>query len=487
MLINMKKFFTRFAAIAMTLVAAFSFVACEQEIDEVLVSDATVEVAVTAKTSQSATFAITTDKAEAVAYYRTTDTKFIATGEFVFKNGKEVEPNTTVEVSMPYLENMEDYRLVVAARAANGAYTVTNTDVHVPDHATSIAIKVDSVACDLIEVVVTPDDYTVKYVVGVGAENSTVADFEAGKISTLEVQGNEPKTVSLDGLQPEQSFIVYAQSYNNEGPGSEVVTLKVTTTEAPAVDVVATMTNTIVADLALTPNDQCGAYSYIVAQKAMWDMYKDGMLGAVLTDEELLETFYMYGMTTDETEAIEGQMEMSGMCGDEFIIGVIVFNVNGGYYGMQFEEFSSPEKVADAPTPSVTVAVGTVTDSTVDLSFTMGEGTEGYYAAVMTIENYEDIVVKGEANLMNYVYGFGTLLTADDNDTWKGLTPSKEYKVVALPFNVNGADGGFGAMVVDGFTTEAAAAGEESASKQIVAPKRMVKYTTAEQLAQMKK
>ena len=118
----MKKFFTRFAAVAMTLVAAFSFVACEEDkVEEVAVSDATVEVAVTAKDAQSATFAITTTKAEAVAYYRTTDTKFIATGDFVFKNGKEVEPNTTVSVSMPYLEEMSDYRLVVAARAANGA------------------------------------------------------------------------------------------------------------------------------------------------------------------------------------------------------------------------------------------------------------------------------------------------------------------------------------------------------------------------------
>lgn len=486
MLINMKKFFTRFAAIAMTLVAAFSFVACEEEkVDEVVVSDATVEVAVTAKTSQSATFAITTDKAEAVAYYRTTDTKFIATGEFVFKNGKEVEPNTTVEVSMPYLENMEDYRLVVAARAANGAYTVTNTDVHVPDHATSIAIKVDSVACDLIQVVVTPDDYTQKYVVGVGAATSTVEQFLAGEVSTLEVQGNEPKTVSLDGLQPEQSIIVYAQSYNNEGPGSDVVTLKVTTTVAPAVEIEAEMTNTIVANVALTPNDQCGAYSYIVVQKATWEEYK--LLFELTTDEEMLETFYMYGMTTDTTEALEGKIEMSGMCDDEYIIGAVVFNVNYGYYGMQFKEFKSPSKDANAPVPGVAITVGAVTAETAELSFAMTEGTAGYYAAVMTIENYEDIVVKGEANLMNYVYGFGTLLTADDNDTWKGLTPSKEYKVVALPFNVNGADGGFGAMVIDGFTTEAAAAGEESASKQIVAPKRMVKYTTAEQLAQMKK
>lgn len=486
MLINMKKFFTRFAAIAMTLVAAFSFVACEDEkVDEVVVSDATVEVAVTAKTSQSATFAITSTNAEAVAYYRTTDTKFIATGEFVFKNGKEVAPNTTAEVEMPYLENMEDYRLVVAARATNGAYTVTNTDVHVPDHATSIAIKVDSVACDCIHVVVTPDDYTQKYVVGVGPATSTVEDFLAGEVSTLEVQGNEPKTVSLDGLLPEQSFMVYAQSYNHEGPGSEVVTLKVTTTVAPAVAIEAEMTNTIVADLSLTPNDQCGAYSYIVVQKATWEEYK--VMFELTTDEEMLEVFYMYGMTTDATETEAGQVEMSGMCDDEYIVGAIVFDVNNNYYGMQFKEFKSPSKDANAPVPAVAITVGEVTAETAELGFAMSEGTAGYYAAVMTAYDYESILANGESNLMNYVYGFGVLLTADDNDTWKGLNPEEEYKVVALPFNVNGADGGFGAMAIDGFTTEAAATTASVANKQIVAPKRMAKYTTAEQLAQIKK
>ena len=159
MLINMKKFFTRFAAVAMTLVAAFSFVACDEKVDEVAVSDATVEVAVTAKTAQSATFAITTTKADAVAYYRTTDTKFLATGEFVFKNGKEVEPNTTVSVEMPHMEEMSDYRLVVAARATNGAYTVTYTNVHIPDLPTTISIAMDKITYSEADIVVTPDDY----------------------------------------------------------------------------------------------------------------------------------------------------------------------------------------------------------------------------------------------------------------------------------------------------------------------------------------
>ena len=154
----MKKFFTRFATVAMTLVAAFSFVACDEEkVEEVAVSDATVEVAVTAKDAQSATFAITTTKAVAVAYYRTDDTKFIGTGDFVFKNGKEVEPNTTVSVSMPYLEEMSDYRLIVAARAENGAYTVTNTDVHVPDFDASVSIAVENLQCRLTSAVRSDD------------------------------------------------------------------------------------------------------------------------------------------------------------------------------------------------------------------------------------------------------------------------------------------------------------------------------------------
>lgn len=486
MLINMKKFFTRFATVAMTLVAAFSFVACEEEkVDEVAVSDATVEVAVTAKDSQSATFAITTTKAEAVAYYRTTDTKFIATGDFVFKNGKEVEPNTTVSVSMPYLEEMSDYRLCVAARAANGAYTVGYANVHVPDFATSVSIAVENLTYSGADVVVTPDEHTVKFVVGIGDANSTVDQFLAGEIETVSANGNEPKTIGLQNLDAETTYIVYAQAFNRENTGGDVVTAKVTTPKGPNVDVNVTITNPIVANFKITPNEYVGAYSFIFVQKATWEEYKI-VMGAE-DDESLLQTFYEWYNTTDVmgAEVVEGPVELSGMCGDSYIVGVLVFDTDYNYYGAQFTTFDAPAADPNATEATVAITVGEVTPNTAELSFTMGGGAVGYYCALMTKENYEDIVAKGETNLFNYVYGFGTLLTENDTDNWR-VEAGQEYVTVAVPFNVNGING-FGEMVEARFTAPIAGVETTAAPVAVKVAKPAYKYVSAEKLAAAKK
>lgn len=480
----MKRFFTRFATVAMTLVAAFAFVACEEEkVDEVVVSDATVEVEVTAKDSQSATFAITTTKAQAVAYYRTTDTKFIATGDFVFKNGVEVEPNTTATVTMPYLTNMEDYRLCVAARAENGAYTIGYANVHVPDHPTSVSIKVDEMTYSTATVTVTPSENSVSFKVGFGPAGSTAEQFLAGELKSMNVDGSEPQQVAMEGLKAETSYVVFAQSYNNEGPGCDVVSATFTTPVGPEVAVEATMTNTIVADLKFTPNDLCSNYSFIVAQQAMWEEYKVMM---ATDDEGLLKTFYEWYMTNDASGVVETQVEVSGMCDDSYIVGVIVFDENGQYYACDFTTFNSPSKVEDAPTPAVEIAVGTLTAESAELSFTMGEGTAGYYCALLTKANYDDINSKSETNLFNNVVGFGTVMTANDTDNWK-VDGGVDYVAVAVPFNVNGADGGLGELVEQAFTAPMAESVTPASATTVKAKEKMYKYITAEQFAKLVK
>lgn len=484
MLINMKKFFTRFATVAMTLVAAFSFVACDEEkVEEVAVSDATVEVAVTAKDAQSATFAITTTKAVAVAYYRTTDTKFIGTGDFVFKNGKEVEPNTTVSVSMPYLEEMSDYRLIVAARAENGAYTVTNTNVHVPDFATSVSISVDKVTYSVADITVTPDEHTVEFMVGFGPASATVEQFLAGEIPTMNVEGNEAKEVGLEGLKANTEYVVYAQSYNREGTGCDVVSKKFTTPDGPAVDIEVSMDNSIVADVKITPNQYVSQYAFILAQQAIWDEYKV-MMGT--DDSGLLQTFYSWDMTEMATEALEDQVEMSGICGDSFIIGVLVFDENGQPYDVQFETFSSPEKDENAAVATVEIGVGTLTPNSAELSFTMGGGAVGYYCALLTKANYDDINSKSETNLFNNVVGFGTVMTQNDTDNWK-VDAGVDYVAVAVPFNVNGADGGLGELVEARFTAPIESTAAVAVAPAVKAPKATYKYVTAEQFAKIAK
>lgn len=488
----MKKFFTRFAAVAMTLVAAFSFVACDEKVDEVAVSDATVEVAVTAKTAQSATFAITTTKADAVAYYRTTDTKFLATGDFVFKNGKEVEPNTTVSVEMPYMEEMSDYRLIVAARAANGAYTVNYTNVHIPDFATSLSISVANLTYSGADVTVTPDEHTAKFVVGIGAGNSTVEQFLAGEIESVSATGNAPKTVTLQNLDAETDYIVYAQAFNRENTGSEVVSKKITTLAGPGVDIQVSMENTIQAYVTYTPNDKCGGVIALAASASVYYEFAEAFGG----EQALLENYYMMDMA-DVIEAGETKTtmwSMNGECDYEYLVAALVLDENGDVYDIVHVPFTSPSFDENAPEATVEITLGTNDANGTQLIYTMGEGTLGYYQSVYTKLDYDELVAYGasigmteQEYIQQYTAFYGYVLYENDDYVWADLEPDTEMVAVGCPFNKNGIEG-YGEMTTLPFKTapadEATASVREFVTKKATTKRALVRK---EQLDALKK
>ena len=488
----MKKFFTRFAAVAMTLVAAFSFVACDEKVDEVAVSDATVEVAVTAKTAQSATFAITTTKADAVAYYRTTDTKFLATGDFVFKNGKEVEPNTTVSVEMPYMEEMSDYRLIVAARAANGAYTVNYTNVHIPDFATSLSISVANLTYSGADVTVTPDEHTAKFVVGIGDGNSTVEQFLAGEIESVSATGNAPKTVTLQNLDAETDYIVYAQAFNRENTGSEVVSKKITTLAGPGVDIQVSMENTIQAYVTYTPNDKCGGVIALAASASVYYEFAEAFGG----EQALLETYYMMDMA-DYVAAGETKTtmwSMNGECDYEYLVAALVLDENGNVYDIVHVPFTSPSFDENAPEATVEITLGTNDANGAQLIYTMGEGTLGYYQSVYTKLDYDELVAYGasigmteQEYIQQYTAFYGYVLYENDDYVWADLEPDTEMVAVGCPFNKNGIEG-YGEMTTLPFKTapadEATASVREFVTKKATTKRALVRK---EQLDALKK
>ena len=488
----MKKFFTRFAAVAMTLVAAFSFVACDEKVDEVAVSDATVEVAVTAKTAQSATFAITTTKADAVAYYRTTDTKFLATGDFVFKNGKEVEPNTTVSVEMPYMEEMSDYRLIVAARAANGAYTVNYTNVHIPDFATSLSISVANLTYSGADVTVTPDEHTAKFVVGIGDGNSTVEQFLAGEIESVSATGNAPKTVTLQNLDAETDYIVYAQAFNRENTGSEVVSKKITTLAGPGVDIQVSMENTIQAYVTYTPNDKCGGVIALAASASVYYEFAEAFGG----EQALLENYYMMDMA-DVIEAGETKTtmwSMNGECDYEYLVAALVLDENGDVYDIVHVPFTSPSFDENAPEATVEITLGTNDANGAQLIYTMGEGTLGYYQSVYTKLDYDELVAYGasigmteQEYIQQYTAFYGYVLYENDDYVWADLEPDTEMVAVGCPFNKNGIEG-YGEMTTLPFKTapadEATASVREFVTKKATTKRALVRK---EQLDALKK
>lgn len=444
------KFSTRLAAIALSLCAAFAFVACDDDdSDKTLpVSDATVEVTTVSKTSESAVLSITTSAADAAAYYRTTDVDFVATGEFVFRNGVQIEPNQTVSISMPYLESMADYRVITAARASNGGYTVVYTDIHVPDYPASIEISVDKIKPQAVVATFTPDEHAKSYKVGIGRSSSTVEEFLADEISTLTISGNSPNTLDLAGLSPEEDYVIYAVSFNSEGP-CDVTTAAVRTSVAPSAAIEVTMDNVIIADVKVTPNDATSKYIYIAASAEIWDEYAEAFGGEVA----LIETFYSFGQAIMDEGVSESQWELNGECSYEYLIACLVYDEDGEAYGVVKQFFTSPDRVENAPQASLEITVGEVTSTSARLIYTMSGGTLGYYQGIFTESEYLDMLTsRGEDYIRQYVAFYGYMMLEDDDYVWPGLTAGTNYVAVGSPFNVNGIEE-YGPLATAEFTT----------------------------------
>jgi hypothetical protein len=410
----------------------------------------------------------------------------------VFKNGKEVEPNTTVSVEMPYMEEMSDYRLIVAARAANGAYTVNYTNVHIPDFATSLSISVANLTYSGADVTVTPDEHTAKFVVGIGDGNSTVEQFLAGEIESVSATGNAPKTVTLQNLDAETDYIVYAQAFNRENTGSEVVSKKITTLAGPGVDIQVSMENTIQAYVTYTPNDKCGGVIALAASASVYYEFAEAFGG----EQALLETYYMMDMA-DVIKAGETKTtmwSMNGECDYEYLVAALVLDENGDVYDIVHVPFTSPSFDENAPEATVEITLGTNDANGAQLIYTMGEGTLGYYQSVYTKLDYDELVAYGasigmteQEYIQQYTAFYGYVLYENDDYVWADLEPDTEMVAVGCPFNKNGIEG-YGEMTTLPFKTapadEATASVREFVTKKATTKRALVRK---EQLDALKK
>ncbi len=455
----MMKIFTKIAIVALSLGMTTAFVSCnDDDLAPTPESAATVTLQLVSATPEAAEISITTSAAQEAAYYRTTEMDYMASGEFIMQNGVQITPNSTVSLKFDYLENMTDYRVLVAAKDASGIYNVSTLDVHTPDYPTSMAIQVDSLAYSLVKASFTPDANTVSFMVGIGDEGSTAEQFLNGDLTSKTIEGNEPATITFTGLDPETNYTIYAVSYNNEGPGCEVQTTVAKTLIAPNVQIDVQCENAVVANCTITPNEQCLAYSAVVMSKELFSEFVSTYGNDPVA---MLEEFTNFGMTTVGYTADPFKAELNGSCSYDYYLATLIFDLTGESYDAILFEFSSPDFVEGAPESSVEINVYDITESSARITYTMSPTTVGYYQSIFTKANYDQLFAMGETPefggsgeqyIIDYTAFYGYMLTADDNYVWEGLDSNTAYVAVGCPFNVNGIDG-YGPLATKEFTT----------------------------------
>ena len=447
----MMKIFTKIAIVALSLGMTTAFVSCnDDDLAPTPESAATVTLQLVSATPEAAEISITTSAAQEAAYYRTTEMDYMASGEFIMQNGVQITPNSTVSLKFDYLENMTDYRVLVAAKDASGIYNVSTLDVHTPDYPTSMAIQVDSLAYSLVKASFTPDANTVSFMVGIGEEGSTAEEFLNGDLTSKTIEGNEPATITFTGLDPETNYTIYAVSYNNEGPGCEVQSSVAKTLVAPAATIDVVCQNATLATCTITPNEQCLAYSAVVMSKELFSEFLAMFGNDVVV---MLEELTSYGMTIVGNTADPFPAELNGSCSYDYYLGVLLFDLAGESYDVILHEFSSPDFVEGAPEANVEINVYDITESSARVTYTMDPNTVGYYQSIYSALDYQELVTYGgEEYIFQYTAFYGYMMTTDDDYVWDGFYSNTEYVAVGCPFNVNGIDG-YGALATKEFTT----------------------------------
>ena len=349
----------------------------------------------------------------------------------------------------------------------------------------------DKKVCGILTEGVMVDGKLSKFVVGIGDANSTVEQFLAGEVETVNGAGSEPKTVGLQNLDDETTYIVYAQAFNRENTGSAVVTAKVTTLEGPGVDIQVQMDNTIQAYVTYTPNENCGGVIALAASASVYYEFAEAFGG----EQALLENYYMMDMAdviaAGETKTT--MWAMNGECDYEYLVAALVLDENGNVYDIVHAPFTSPSFDENAPEATVTIELGTNDAAGPQLIYTMGEGTVGYYQSVYTQLDYDELVAYGlsidmteEEYIQQYTAFYGYVMFENDDFVWP-LDPDTEYVAVGCPFNKNGIEG-YGKMATLKFKT-APEAEEGAAVREFVTKRNTVKRALVrkEQLDALKK
>lgn len=222
----------RFYLFAMALLAV-AFVGCKEDSPEVVTPSPTVELTAGAVTTESITFDVTSTAAEACAYMLYDQT--VPTAEEVIANGKAVETNKTVTVTVDKLTEETTYN--VAAAVKSGELTAIKTI-----SMTTTALEAPTIEVVAVEATKTTITFTVT---STNAEKVTyyVTDGEMIETDMILVNGedievNTSVPVTIKNLIPGTTYKVAAAARTGVvRVGSDVVeiaTEAVVYPEAPA-------------------------------------------------------------------------------------------------------------------------------------------------------------------------------------------------------------------------------------------------------------
>ena len=315
----------------------------------------------------------------------------VKSGEFT-KTWNELTSNTQYKV----------YALPVTSDNTEGEMTTATFTTNA--FAPSIDIAQETVTVNSISAAFTPNDDCSQYyfLIALATENVDASYVKAnGEVKTSAF------TKTFENLISNTNYKVYALPVDVEGSGGALKTLAVKTQAyVPQVDIVRGNYTAKTIEATFTPNADCAQYYYMIA-----------------TSAETVDAEYIKANGTNKTGTFTTVFE-NLTSNTSYTIYALPIDVDG-FNG----EIKTINVTTKALVPQVVIAQGEVFTKSATASFTPNSDCVKYYFMIAAAT--EDVNAE-------YVKTNGELKTEAYTATFEELISNTEYKVYALPIDVEG-------------------------------------------------
>lgn len=178
-----------------------------------------------------------------------------------------------------------------------------------------------------------------------------------------------------------------------------------------------------------------------------------------MTVEEIIGMYIDFGMLEPATPGTSSMVELNGEPDYGHIAGVVYWKKDGNVDIKTFK-FKTGTVISNAEKATIDVKVNNIAEESADLVFTPGEATYGYFYAVYTKTEYNNLLEDAKKMGLNPDSYVRDICAAAGTMEWEKKTDSRtyfssktDYVLVCYPFNVNGTQG-WGDSVIVNFTTK---------------------------------
>ena len=372
----------------------------------------------TAKTIE-ATFTPNADCAQ--YYYMIATSAETVDAEYIKANGtNKTGTFTTVFENLTSNTSYTIYALPIDVDGFNGQIKTINvtTKALVPQ----VAIAQGEVFTKSATASFTPNSDCVKYYFMIAAATE---DVNAEYVKTNGELKTEAYTATFEELISNTEYKVYALPIDVEGNGAALTSISITTQAfAPQVDITRDNFSAKTITATFVPNTDCVEYYYLCATAEEMEQYQEG----VYTVAQVVK---QYGENNAGTFTTVFENLTSNTT---YIIYALPVDVDG--FNGEVKTISVTTKVLVA---QVEITKGEVLTYSMTATFTPNADCAQYYFAIALATEEIDVA---------YVKANGELVDETYTHTWENLNSNTEYKIYALPVDIEGNEGTLNSLLV---------------------------------------